>query len=279
MITVMKFDIVIGNPPYDNGSSARNNKLWRRFSEYLIDYGMEYIALVTPDNILTEDCKCKSNGYQLRSYIKSNNYGFIHAELQGGAFPGVGISACSWIIKRGSVDVVTPILKFDETVIDETTISICNKVKSYVDKLHLTTENGGLSKKQCNSGKYEIYFSGDKISYTDCDLVGVGKLKVVFPFSASYHKMFITDKSCGMLNKVFYVKDKCEGELIVNYCNSKLFRFVSVMDDEKTSGFCPFVKKGNVPDIRKYGKITDAQLYKLFKLTPEEIKTVEEYSK
>jgi len=272
----MKFDVVIGNPPFDNSTGAKNVKLWNTFAKQAIKLG-DVVALVTPNNVISERGK---NGEALRSYINQSNYGFIFAENhEQDYFKGYGVSTCHWCVKSNSIDLVDPIVIKNGLKENPIVTSIVNKVvNSKFPKLLLQMENGHIERNSCNKTKNstyinEIFYSGNKLEYTSDILKGSNNLKLVFPFSSSYKKMFITDKQLGMLNLYITVKNHEEGQDIIKYANSKLFNLVA-NNYKKTSGFTPFVKQSEIPDLRGMD-CSDKKLYEYFNLTPEEIDYIE----
>lgn len=267
----MKFDAVIGNPPYDKNESARNTKLWYTFSEMVLDLS-DVIAFVTPNAVVSSK---GVNGKKLRDLFKERNYGFIEAVNHVSPwFKGVGVDTCHWIVQKGVEDKVNPIQNNNAEVIPDVVMSICNKVVSYQKKLPLKMMNGHIKSKECNDlNGNVIYFSGDKPRFTRKD-VETGNLKLVMPFSSSYHKMFVTNEATGQLNLVLEIESEEEGQMIIDYCQTPLFKIVA-NNYRKTSGFTPFVKNCMVPDLREKD-ISD--LYNIFDLTQEEIDYVERNS-
>jgi len=271
----MKFDVVVGNPPYDEQGTAKNKKLWAKFIEFAIDLTPEYIAFVTPNNILSSK---GVNGQNSRKKISMAGYGFQSARLHDEkVFKGFGVATCHWIVKKDASDAIDPILNDDREIIDPIVASICNKVVNYDHMLKLTLDNSHVSRDMCKeTAGNEIMFSGQKVSYTKEAVNNEKVLKFVFPFSSSYHKMFVSDRAIGMLNLYIPIKDEKEGAQIRSYADSKLMKFVAARWN-KTSGFCPFVKNSKVPDLR--GKMwSDKELYAHFELTDEEIAYIESNS-
>jgi hypothetical protein len=267
-------NLVMGNPPYDNGSSARNKKLWAVFSEKFLEL-TEVLAFVTPNNIVSED---GINGKNLRTAIKKNNFGFVTAVNHGDKkhFKGINVDTCHWVIKKNVPDQVNPVI-IKSIPKDIIITDICTKITDYPSKLVLTHANAYAKKElyaEPATDRKPLYFSGTKIMYTDMPLVQDETLKLVFSFSSSYHKMFITSKATGMLNLFLNISSKEEGESIINYCKSKLFRFVA-SHYKKTSGFTPFVKNGMIPKLDLTRTWTDQELYEHFGLTEEEIDYIE----
>ena len=264
----MKFDVIVGNPPYDSGG-RKNIKLWYKFANKAIQLG-NIVAFVTPNAVISDK---GINGENLRKLFADNNFGFIDAKNHDIPwFRDVGVKTCHWIIQKNNTNKIDPIILKEQKQKNPLIDSICNKVTSYNKKLIFKSMNGHVKKEDLSIGDREIYFSGDKLSHTN-KKIDNGSLKLVFPFSASYHKIFITEKAIGMLNLYLEITTKAEGEKITQYCLSPLFKFVAD-NYKKTSGFTPFVKNNMIPDLREK-KWTDAELYKHFNLTKEEIDLIE----
>lgn len=271
--TSMNFDVIVGNPPYDSAKSARNKKLWAKFSEYALGKA-DTVAFVTPNNAISD---YGINGIALREAIKNNGFGFIDAQdhADKNYFPGVGVSTCHWIVAKNSKDLIDPVILKSEKK-NDLIDTICQKIVSYPKKLKLKAANS-YAKSELKTSQLEnflpIYFSGAKKMFTDKQLSDANTLKLVFPFSSSYHKMFVTTDAVGMLNLYFPIVDTNEGEEIIRYASSNLLKFAA-MHYNKTSGFTPFVKNSMIPDLRG---VDTSDMYSLFSLTQEEIDFVEGY--
>ena len=265
----MKFDVVVGNPPYQAFFGAKNIKLWYKFSEKMINLFPKWLLFVTPDGALSDS----KNGELLHNIIKKNNFGFVEAKLHINKkyFTNVGVNTCHWIIKHKSDNLINPLL-IERKKQNDIIVSICNKVVSYKKKLPISMQNGHISKSDLTeNGNNKIFFSGQKLKYTNKEVDGINQLKLVFPFSVSYHKAFITKEAVGMLNHFMIINNEDEGNFILSYAMSPLFKLVANFY-KKTSGFTPFVKNGMIPDLR--GKEIN-NLYQHFNLTQEEIDYIE----
>ena len=262
----MDFDVTIGNPPYQNvDKKNKNAKLWYDFGVRCANLNSEVIALVTPEAAFKD---IDSNGKKLRKHLKELGYGIITVERhERGDYFDVGVDTCHWILsKKSDKDIDSAIFSYT----DQKIVDICEKVVSYPKKLAMVTENDVANAELSESGRYEFYRSGLNKSCTDKTLSNIGK-KIIFPFSASYKSLFFSKEPSGSLNKVVAVKSKNEAEQVIAYCLSDLFIFVA-NNYRKTSGFCPFVKKGLIPDLRG---VDTQDLYALFGLTKDEIALVE----
>lgn len=271
-----KFDVVFGNPPYDEQGTAKNEKLWAKFVKQTLMLNAEYIALITPNSMVSAKAV---NGKKTRELIKSADYGFIAARDHiENPFKDVGVDTCHFILKHNSEDLINPIINNDIVEVPQVAIDIMNKLVSYEPKLKLVMGNTHINRNDTkeDSGNI-IQFSGSKVSFTAKSVQGAGELKFVFPFSSSYHKMFVTEEAIGMLNMSIDINTHAEADQIMSFANSKLFNFVAKRWN-KTSGFCPLVKRNMIPDLRRTTNWTDDELYAHFGLTDEEVAYVEQNS-
>ncbi len=97
--TFMKFDVIVGNPPYqENISSSSNNaslskQLFPDFVKISISLKADYLSLITPSRWFTGDAQDKSF-LKLREFIKENNHivKIVNYPNSGSIFPNVLIS-------------------------------------------------------------------------------------------------------------------------------------------------------------------------------------------
>lgn len=99
-VTEMKFDAIVGNPPYQNNisSSDKNSSLSKQmfpaFIQQSILLGAEYISLITPSRWFTADAQDKSF-IKLREFIKDGHqhfYSIFHYPNNKDIFDGVEIA-------------------------------------------------------------------------------------------------------------------------------------------------------------------------------------------
>jgi hypothetical protein len=267
----MNIDVIVGNPPYDDHSNSANNvKLWSKFAKKAIELRPKTIAFVTPNAAFKD---VDSNGKETRKIMKSNGYGLVNFRDHKSTQFKEAIETCHWVI---SLETSTPIDSAIFDVLPAIEHDICNKVVNYDKKLKLVMENDKVKREDTSSeyGKYEILFSGSKISYTN-NPVHSGGLKVVMPFSCTYKSMFMADKPTGMLNMVHYVDDVNEAEDVIKNSKHPLMVFVAAKW-KRTSGFTPFVKNGMVPDLKG---IDYDDIYDIFDITDEQQQYIKTFLK
>ena len=269
-----QFEVIIGNPPYQDGANkAKNNKLWHKFvtltDTLLQNNGV--IGFVTPSSIFInyvgfgkKFCETILKRYRLLMAV-------VHTPKQ---YFDVGVETSHWIIEKsaGEHEVEIPVLR--DPIIQE----IVDIISNHSDKLELVHENPSITKAEFGKGEYEIYQSGKNKTRISTLPVNSGQLKIVFPFSAKYESQFVTTEPTCHFNRVYYVVDQQEANNIMSYTLSKLYRFYAQFY-LKTAGFTPAVKNSQMPLLDTSKQWTDDELYDYFKLSNEQIEYVENYFK
>lgn len=264
----LPFDFIIGNPPYqDHTSKAKNVKLWTKFCycafECLDTNG--WIAFVTPSSVFSKI----GEGGKIRSHL-TEKLRLEVAEVHTTKMFDAGIETCHWVASTEAVGIEPPA---SDPLVDSI---IAKMLDPKFSRLKLTAELQPVTRDElCADGKYEILFSGSKSSWTNAELKDTNRLKLVFPFSASYHKQFVTNKPLGMLNMCLHVDSEQEAEKIKKVTLSKLYRFFAKTYN-RTSGFTPAVKNSMLPAVDFSKNWADEELYALFGITDEERLIVEQ---
>lgn len=122
----MKFDVIIGNPPYSEDSGARNVKLWIDFIKKALSLKPTDIFFVTPDAIISDRC---SNGKYIRNKILESNYEFVSVNRHPRELFNVGVDTCDWRISNsGQYNSIDPVIIKTKDLMDDITSSILDKV-------------------------------------------------------------------------------------------------------------------------------------------------------
>jgi len=273
-----KFDVVIGNPPYQATQRSADKKLWPIFVAKSFDFVTNggLVALVTPISWI--------KGFKnTRRLLQSKNVFYV--ELDANEHFSVGIDIGYFIATNSDYQGSTAIngdtydISDDDNLVftyeEEIVKNICDKVLNYSNKLPIQFDNGFLNTQTHEeSGAFSVLHSGGKILRTNNQPEGMDILKVVLPFSATYTSMFITTKPTGMLNACYYAKSNDDAEQVTAFLKSKIMVLVA-SKWMRTSGFTPLIKKKQLPDLRRAAIWTDAELYAHFNLTEEEIAYIE----
>jgi len=274
--TNMKFNVIIGNPPYqDSSTNNKKVKLWPQF----IKNGIEllkpggFISLITPDSLWKHDTStCKRQRASVLDHIDLKRV--VSAD---DAF-SVGVSIARWYGTKTEYSGSTSVFGDDldlrqgpwRSEEGEKIDRVNQKVLSFHTRLPLTRAQNHLPARECQGGPNPIYVSGQKLLHTHHTLEGMGVSKLVAPWSASPYSRFHTTEAVGMFNSWMECSE-AEFEVLTKIWDLKVIRmFLGTW--AKTAGFTPGVER--LPDLRG---MDDNQAYKTLGLTTTEIKAVENY--
>lgn len=287
-----KFDIVMGNPPYQNTNEegerrALHNNLWsvfidRSFRNFVRDDG--YLLFITPYSWMTPSFKHKDIFY--------NNY-IIHLNIMECEkyFEGVGSSFSYYLIRKTSIKKETTVIcQYDKKIYES---------KMLINDIHflptlLTDKSLSIINKFYNNKFAKVSFesSSELHHWKNKDLIGECN-KTVFKYPilhTSSHKNIcskikhsLADKNKILLNTSGYLKPIYDAgkygfthaqlyiltnnKKYVDVLNSKLYQFIFTIC--KWSGFNSLSIFKNIPYIED-GSLSDEKLYHLFKLTKDE---------
>ena len=220
----MKFDYIVGNPPYQNAASyGSNKKLWKDITKKMIKaYNIE-IAFITPDTYV--QYLCKENKTKLINYTANNYF-------------NVGVTIIMWIISNKSKK--TKIINLDGTEnfikekFDWYEKSSRKKIKNF-GMLKKTKPNNRMFKRQsCGNGELVCIKNENKNTLDVCKeyVIPKNNKKMVISTSQSLtdKNIRITTKAYGSLYvqididdwedaKIQKLKDFLLSNIFVNYCN------------------------------------------------------------
>ena len=273
----MKFDVIIGNPPYqDPANPARNNKLWHEFvlqSLSLISDG-GHIKLVSPSSIIGET----GFGKKMLKTL-STSYNLVSIDYTATKhFPTVGVDICCWHVINEPYQHKTKVVNNDGVSYH----NLCDGIPLTGDDIHIhsilnkiaTSDHPRIplqmgqdiaKDKYCDDGKFAVYSSGQTIKYTNVVPTTPECLKFVVPFSSSYKSRFTTTGHIGMLNVWCSIQSEDEGNHLKSIVDHPLISFF-IERYKRTSGFSPAVKNSMIPLLTSTVNIEDQ-----FNLTGEEI--------
>jgi hypothetical protein len=303
----MKFDLVIGNPPYQGekrgGGQGSGNAIWQDFVEKSFEITKDdgFIVLVHPIDWRTGLRKKMLNA---QSLMFSKQIIFLKMHF---LFPGAGI-VCDWYVIQNTkktkpttcefLDGVNEILIPDEiqhikAYSSEEIKTICKKVLTESDNgFYARKMMGGLKKIDNTSPNGSYPFVRGKKRYVNNPLfeekahIHQFEKKVIFSDTRKF-EAFYDDGKLGIGDHIHYilVKSESEGIFLVNFCNSKLCSFFQgifsngIWSTEQWD-------KWNSPAPLKQLKIhaaefikSDYDFYQFYGLTSDEINFVEQFLK
>jgi predicted RNA methylase len=282
----MKFDVIIGNPPYqDDSNAAKNNKLWMKFIhkslELLNDDG--FLGFVTPRSFVGRT----QQPAKIRN-ILSTECSLLEVNHDADAYFKVGVDICYWLAQKTPYQGVTKVTEnkksYSINLLEDLPLtqskkisdSIAEKIYEVVKKdstLKLKTESNAEELPFDANGVHKVYTSGRNKFFTSNDTSSThGKWKVAFSYSATYKGWFVTQNDVVGSNKIVYVDSPEDGVEIGNTLLNPIIAFY--LDSwRKTAGYTPAVKNNDcLPDVR--GMDTN-QIKQLFNLTDEEYSYIE----
>lgn len=291
-----KFDVVVGNPPYQEVKkgkrSAQNCNLW---SEFIImsyekltkKYG--YVALVSP-------LSWRAGTNKLKKYFFANDLIFVDFDagrffkhIGGffgdhiGAFVGQNAETdeiTTEILSKGKImNINFKNLEILPNVVSELDLSIMNKTILSDKYISIKMYNEKIPKHELNLEKNEIYnteyFSSSTTSYWGKSKDKIYDIpKIIFSRSASFKPYYSNNMTVTYNGECILFDDENTALNALSIINSTLHKYLQ--NRYKYSGFMSgfmYNKIMVMSDLSR--KWTDEELYEYFNLTKEEIKYIE----
>jgi hypothetical protein len=271
--TDMKFDVVLGNPPYQSTEDgSKRKKMWVSFANKAIDMA-DTVAFVTP----TAWQKSNSKYFKdISERIQENLVAYSSTD----DYFNVGESTGYWIIDKNSSNTI-------KYVDDNPCAPIYEKMLRTGDKWHyrdFQQPRSDVDKKvfpDTVNGSFNvpIYWTAKQVRYCRAKDVKHNGWKVIVNNSGHFYQSSNPEKystvskdmTVGLGAWGIKVPNKVAGKRMLSWIQSKLYRVV--VTQMKTGGFNnPFVEL----ECLGHDKVwTDKELYKHFKLTKAEIEYIE----
>jgi predicted DNA-binding protein (MmcQ/YjbR family) len=299
------FEGIIVNPPFEDkeNKNKTQHKLWidftkKTFKSWLLKGGL--LFQISPSSFSTPSSKILNIFKE-----KHVRYLFLNQEVY---FPKVNTTISWYIVDNTDKNELTSDEdNFNETnnklttiindkykiIIDEKllylpndfcneSISIHNKVmfitenkfdvlKDYVTahNVLLKKENSTISKTKTEKHIYPVFHTNKQIWYSSIKQ-SFSDMKKVMWTRSGYTKPFYDDSNYGVTDLAYYilVEDDDEGNNLAHNLNSKLFKYI--LKTAKWSGFGNDKVFYALPKLPNK-KMNDADIFKLFNLSNEEI--------
>ena len=292
----MKFDIVIGNPPYQNKEENADGALWLRF----VNKGMEHLnqggklMFITPTSWVGKQSNTKKADWSPFTDNHVELYKVLNRAEKEQHFGGVGSSFGYYILSTGSG--LTKIVFEDGSFVDyrlvakeplpntitKTSFSIHQKIAT-ANKLQFEStfkfhsqvlkKKGIVSDVKSKTFKYTTYFSHNLIRYTSEKQDIYSDVKVMIPNVGTIANAWV-DTDCNLTEDVTFVKvgNLQDGQNLISILKSKLFLYIG---NQYRSGRNLGLAMKFLPALDTSQTWTDSTIYKHFDLTQEEIDYVE----
>lgn len=287
-MTDMKFDIIVGNPPYNNDSNAKM-PLWPQFVMTALSFKPSNILFITPTTWAYGEKKWVS---EVRSRLSS---GLVFVDLGCSKHFTVGEDISSWHWNSSHRCQTTVITNDGDNIIHDFSnrlviprnalfVQIEQKVFAHHPKIALSTCKA-KKKQLLKAGEFLIQYSASQTLYTDVMPSDYFKPKVFINRSGHYwtsknpakYIRYLNAGVAGALAHHSFVNDETEGRNLVKLLQSKLYIFLMQFNSTRNNSFKDWV--GQLPLLDLSKTWTDEELYNHFQLTPEEIAHIEEIVK
>jgi hypothetical protein len=286
----MKFDVIVGNPPYQRASS-KAHKLWIDFLYSSLDMSSGYVCMITPALIAVGGGdKIKSLREKAFPYLTHMSFGIedkfsVGEEIVWSIFDKNNTATKVTILSRQDFPIEIQPPGRDGIYIGSGKIvqSILSKVENYQGgRLQLVSDyaatdgyagpnylrpKGIIVDIETPEYKYEFIHSGAQRFYTKLQHTYGGVPKILLNYSSSYKDMFYSLGVAGKQVEAIIVDDEQHGARVISALTKKLFLFY--IDNEKSGGFNTGIYKLPAIDFTRIW--TDQDLFDHFKLTQEEV--------
>ena len=287
--TDMKFDVVIGNPPYqksDDNSSFTN--LWAKFVHKAWSMSVRYVCMITPktwSNQVTKD-----NESSMVFGLIKNHATLVNIGECSKYFKGVGSSFSYYVLDKAKNSSTTELvthqgrlvvdwseIDFLPNNIDPVCLSILKKLCSRPVFPSVSSANtvGELSSTRSKEHPYSIRYSMGTEKWSDTPHKHQNTKKLVFPNQTTKNYPIYAPKSAPANRGVFYVvSSKREAEDMLAYIKSAPIQFL-ISQQRTHHGVLNTSVIKRIPKIDLSRTWTDEELYQHFGLTQEEIDYIE----
>ncbi len=298
--TTMKFDVVIGNPPYEDPTN-HGRKLWPFFSQIAFSLVKDngYIIFVTPSGWIESNSSAIK---KVRTRLISDFNLLIcsrdakkHFKVNG---KPVGSDIGYWIAQKVSYKGITSYISNESSVIidlrngipksaeENLVLGLEKKILNSGDPRLLFEESPDFSRKKLSKQKTKSHnirciYSSANIGYINWIPKDFGILKLVVNLSSAYYttkvadnNMPITKDAIGSLVHYIPLKSIEQGKKIKSYLTSKAIRFFVNSYKKKNTGFNHAVRQRKIPMLNEKFW-TDKEVYEHFKFTQKEIEYIE----
>ena len=305
-----KFDVIIGNPPYQNPGKSKGEKLWYRFIRKSVDLLNDdgYLAFVTPNSWMTGGTNMASGKWGVLKDVFCH-YQLIHANVHNVTsrfFPKIGIQISHWLMQKSKItgpsliELEDTTIKIDLTKADilssepnSLSMSVVNKVLHNtsnevfeVQYFQHHTKPGTYHEEDSPIGEYSHshWIMGSdatddlSIKYINFDKSPkIRYNKIMMPVTTRYWQPYLDLNSVGALAQGYAIKvdNDVTQEGFKSIFYSNIFRYINkTLQIDKTG-----CMKTNI--VRKLPKLdmsrvwTDEELYAHFGLIQEEIDYIE----
>jgi site-specific DNA-methyltransferase (adenine-specific) len=292
----MKFDVVVGNPPYDLSSSK---KIWPEFVKLSLQLvkKLGFIGMVIPSTWLDSNGSAYKNirtnltsGFNLTTVSRdANNHFNVGQDICYFIAHHTKYNAKVTYINNSIINIIDINQGLPKTDLEELTSKIIKKIADTMpkiqwilnDKKHHIKSSDLIS---CASDThiYKIWQSTANKGYVKDEPNDYGKLKLAVNYSSSFYNkntdhnnMPITVDGIGSLMGYILVENVEYAQKLREYLCSKPIRYFVNNYKKNHTGFSDAIKLNAIPFYDVTIPWTTNDLYQHFGLTQEEIDHIE----
>ena len=249
----MKFDVIVGNPPYQNPDGVKNKKIWLSFFQKCVELLKDggYLSYVTPTTHFWGLGRTWQTGECAKILLQDCN--LTHVDFTTSRhFPQVGDYICDYTLKKEPPSGLVQVIEKDGTgvLLPHDDIFDCDeerkkakfframrKLRDKYGKYHIphdTRDKSHYSPHQEGEYQHPTYVSAAApIKYADSPTLGMGQLKIILNMSSYFWNVNNTEKymrldegpGVGLLGRMIAVETEEEGYWIMDYLQSRVVKF------------------------------------------------------
>lgn len=301
----MKFDVIVGNPPYQYGHGS-NRTLFHKFYSVAMKHSSRYICFIAPTTWLTSrkkllmDLKSQlfNGGLQHVTMLDSQKTFGVYVDALGYTFQDVTMPPVltTSVTQLNGCDIK---VELESSVLgDSMSTDIVTKIKKLPQKLNAQRgrhynvgRDGTCWDNSCSFvqsiahphkmiNKVNANKSGIEYAYVNKQSAksAIGVIKVMFSYLSSRNNLgaiIISNDIVELSHMCVYipVSSSTEGENLKFFLQSKIFQFVLPFLRPNTTNTVGVFRDVSIPPL--HISYTDQELYQHFNLSQDEINLIE----